>query len=135
MDRIEQIRIEAGRRMGMGEVAGSVVPKFAVIAPPRGAGALAARYFMPWATHPSMAVSGAIALGTVAIVPGSVAEGVARLPTQERGRLGIEHPMGTIEVVLDARLTETALRVRTAGALRTARLIMRGEVLLPDGVP
>ncbi|MDA2912266.1 hypothetical protein MYX04_15210, partial [Nitrospiraceae bacterium AH_259_D15_M11_P09] len=58
-DRMEAIRIEAGAKMGMGEVLKSVTPKFGLLAPARDGGTIAARYFMPWQTHPSMAVTGA----------------------------------------------------------------------------
>ena len=46
--RMEPIRIEAGRRMGLGDVTKSVAPKFGLLAPPREGGTIAARYFMPW---------------------------------------------------------------------------------------
>jgi len=59
LERMEAIRITAGRRMGMGDVRESVIPKFSIIAPPGAGGSCSARYFMPWQCHPSMAVTGA----------------------------------------------------------------------------
>ena len=41
--RMERIRLAAGERMGMGDVSKSVIPKFAVLAPPRNGGAVTAR--------------------------------------------------------------------------------------------
>lgn len=57
--KMERVRIKAGALMGMGDVRHSVTPKFGLIAPAREGGTIAARYFMPWNTHPSMAVTGA----------------------------------------------------------------------------
>ena len=57
-ERMESLRLEAGRRMGLGDVSKSVTPKIGLIAEPRAGGHLTARYFMPWSTHPTMAVTG-----------------------------------------------------------------------------
>ena len=56
--------------MGLGNadtLAKSVVPKFALLAEPQKDGAVAARYFMPWKTHPSYAVTGVYLHGCVFI--------------------------------------------------------------------
>lgn len=133
-DRMEQVRIEAGRRMGLGDVSRSVIPKFAILAPAREGGVVAARYFMPWQTHPSLAVSGAICIGACLAAPGTMAEGIARLPAGNPMLLGIEHPMGRIDVTLDATPTATGVEIVSAGVLRTARLLMRGEIMVPANV-
>ena len=57
-ERMEAIRIEAGSRMGLGDVRKSVTPKFANLAAPREGGAVTARYIKPWNCHPTMAVTG-----------------------------------------------------------------------------
>lgn len=44
--------------MGITDVATSVTPKFGLLAPVRDGGTVAVRYFMPWKTHPTMAVAG-----------------------------------------------------------------------------
>jgi len=132
----EPIRREAGRLMGLGDVSDKVVPKFGVVAPPRADGAAAARYFMPWKSHPTMAVTGAQCLAACLMLPGSVGEGIARLP-DGAGRdgepfvLSLEHPAGTIDVTLDCRVTNAGLDLRSAGLMRTARLIARGEAMVP----
>jgi 2-methylaconitate cis-trans-isomerase PrpF len=128
---MESVRIEAGRMMGLGDVTRSVIPKFALLAEPREGGAIAARYFMPWQCHPSMAVSGAICIGSCVMAPGTVADGLARIPNGHPVPIGIEHPMGRIDVAMDAARTADGLDLRAAGVLRTARLLMRGEVMIP----
>ena len=134
-ERAEAVRLEAGRRMGMGDVAKSVTPKIAVLAAPRAGGTLAARYFMPWSCHPSMAVTGAQCIAACAMMPGTVAEG---LPAGLTGRspelVRIEHPSGQIEVTVGFERTADGIELRSAGLVRTARLLARGEVMVPAGV-
>ena len=43
----------------------------------------------------------------------------------------IEHPVGTMEVTVDYERANTDFRFRSAGVVRTARLIARGEVMIP----
>ena len=133
--RMEPIRIEAGRRMGLsGDLAKSVVPKFALLAPPRAGGTIAARYFMPWNCHPSMAVTGSQCLASCLFVPGTVAEGMVTLPDEHPARVVIEHATGRIEVTVDYEHGPDGFALRSAGLLRTARLLARGEVLVPRHV-
>ncbi|MEL6266659.1 MAG: PrpF domain-containing protein, partial [Pseudomonadota bacterium] len=80
--RMEPIRIEAGRRMGMGDVTRSVTPKFGLLARAREGGTIATRYFMPWKCHPTMAVTGSQCLASCVLTPGTVASGMAALPNE-----------------------------------------------------
>lgn len=132
-DRIEKIRLQAGQLMGLGDVSKSVTPKLTLLARPRHGGAVTARYFMPWATHPSMAVTGAQCIAACAILPGTVAdgltEGLAGAPSPVT--VGIEHPSGTFEVLVDYRPQGDSIDIRSAGLVRTARLIAKGEVMIP----
>jgi 2-methylaconitate cis-trans-isomerase PrpF len=132
--RMEAIRREAGRRMGLGDVTKSVIPKFAILAPPRDGGAISARYFMPWKCHPSMAVSGGQCIASCALMPGTVAEGLAVNPAGAPAVVVIEHAAGRIEVTVDAQRTADQFVLRSAGLIRTARLLARGEVMVPTEV-
>ncbi len=131
--RIEPIRRLAGERMGMGDVSDSVTPKFAILAPPRANGAITARYFMPKACHPSMAVTGAQCIGACALMPGTVADGLSCVPTGSPAALSIEHASGSIDVTIDYE-PGADFRVKSAGLVRTARLLARGEVYVPASV-
>ncbi|MGF1447453.1 MAG: 4-oxalomesaconate tautomerase [Pikeienuella sp.] len=131
--RFEPLRREAGRRMGLGDVSKSVTPKFAVLAEARGGGAFAARYFTPFACHPSMAVTGAQCLSACALLPGSVADGLMPVPKSPT-LIEIEHPMGKIEVGMAFQRSDDGLEVRSAGLTRTARLLARGELYVPAAV-
>ena len=134
MARIEAVRLAAGVRMGMGDVSQSVTPKFALLAAPRAGGTVAARYFMPWECHPSMAVTGGQCIGTSVLLPGSVAEGLAAPPGGSPAEMAIEHPSGRLAVLIDHRQGAEGLEIPSAGVLRTARLLARGEVFVPAAV-
>jgi len=132
--RMEPIRREAGRRMGLGDVTKSVTPKFAIVAPPKDGGTIAARYFMPWNCHPSMAVTGAQCLASCSLAPGTVGDGLASKPSGNPVVMEIEHPSGKIGVTIDAGYEANNFTVRSAGLVRTARLLARGEVMVPGNV-
>jgi 2-methylaconitate cis-trans-isomerase PrpF len=130
-DRVEPIRIEAGRRMGLGDVTKSVTPKIGLLAPARNGGNISARYFMPWACHPTMAVTGSQCLASCALTPGTVADGLVGAVPESPALVRIEHPAGEIEVTLDYEIGPDGFVLHSAGLVRTARLIARGEVLVP----
>ncbi|MBY4892193.1 4-oxalomesaconate tautomerase [Rhodobacteraceae bacterium N5(2021)] len=131
-ERMEPIRLKAGALMGFGDVSKSVVPKIGLIAPPRTGAHFAARYFMPWTTHPTLAVTGSQCLAACALAPGTVAEGIARPVERGPEVMRIEHPMGEMEVTVDFTRQGDTLDFRSAGVVRTARLIARGEVMVSD---
>lgn len=129
--RMEPIRIEAGQRMGMGDVSGSVTPKFALLAPPQKGGTVASRYFMPKKCHPTMAVTGSQCIASCVLTPGTVAEGLFAPPTGVPALVELEHPSGMIDVTVDYENGSEGFKLRSAGLLRTARLLARGEVYVP----
>ncbi len=133
-DRMEAMRLEAGRRMGLGDVSKSVVPKIGLLSEPREGGSVTARYFMPWKCHPSMAVTGGTCIASCCLAPGTVAEGIA---TREEGSpvtLTVEHPMGAMDVIVEYERNNREFDIRSAGILRTARLLMKGDLMIPEHV-
>jgi 4-oxalomesaconate tautomerase len=48
--------------------------------------------------------------------------------------LEVEHPTGFFTVAMDVALVDGAVHVKRAALLRTARLLMRGEVFVPGAV-
>ena len=133
-DRMEPIRLEAGRRMGLGDVSRSVVPKFGLLSAARAGGTIAARYFMPWNAHPSMAVTGAQCIASCALVPGTVAEGLLERPAPGRAIVTIEHASGTIDVTVEYALEGGEFRLESAGLVRTARLLAQGSLMVPGSI-
>lgn len=132
--RLEAMRLEAGRRMGLGDVTGKVIPKVAMLAAPRDGGHVAARYFVPHKTHAAFAVTGALCVSTVAMLEGSVSDGLAVRPEGHDREILIEHPSGQIDVALRTAGAGVGLEVVSAGAVRTARKLMAGEVYVPARV-
>ena len=139
MARMQTIRLAAGASMGMGDVSSSVTPKFALFAPAKNGGTIAARYFMPWQAHPSMAVTGAQCLASCAVLPGSIAEGLLVQPTKSPATITIEHPSGMIDVIVDYSFDDRGENVgdvegfalRSAGLVRTARKLAAGNLFTP----
>jgi 4-oxalomesaconate tautomerase len=134
MQRIEAIRLEAGKRMGMGDVSRLVVPKPALVSRPRQGGNIASRYFTPHACHKAHAVTGALALGTAAVLPGTVANRYVEPRGFPGGVLAIEHPSGRIEVDLVMDRSGAAPVVERASFVRTARRIFEGHVYVPQAL-
>lgn len=129
--RLEAMRLEAGRRMGLGDVTGKVIPKVAILAAPLDGGHVAARYFVPHKAHAAFAVTGALCVATVSVLEGSVSDGLAQRPEGEDREILIEHPSGMIDVALRTSGRGHDLQVVSAGAIRTARKLVTGEVFVP----
>jgi 4-oxalomesaconate tautomerase len=133
--RLEQLRIAAGERMGLGDIRSKVVPKMTLIAAPREGGSLITRTFIPHKCHAAIGVLGAITVGTACVLPGSVATGLVSVPEGAVKRLSVEHPTGELSVELEVAGTGGAQpKVIRASLIRTARALFRGEVLIPSAI-
>ncbi|SHJ36689.1 hypothetical protein SAMN05444404_1902 [Ruegeria lacuscaerulensis ITI-1157] len=132
-DRMEAIRRKAGALMGLGDVSRSVTPKFAILAPPRDGGTIATRYFMPWNTHPSMAVTGGQCIASCALTPGSVADGLLDRPDQSPATVTLEHPSGRMDVLVTFS-SDNGFSLKAAGLVRTARKLADGHIYIPRRV-
>ena len=134
-ERMEPIRQKAGQKMGLGDVSQSVMPKFGLLAPPQNGGTAATRYFMPWNTHPSLAVTGSQCLASCLLCPGTVGEGLVHPKPEAPATLKLEHPMGVLEVRFDYSSDEDGgFSVHSAGLVRTARKLAEGSVFVPKSV-
>ena len=133
--RVEEIRLEVGEAMNLGDVTAKVVPKMCLVAPPAGGGSVTARCFIPHACHASIGVLAAATVATACVVPGSVAREVARLPVGNPALFSIEHPSGEFSVELETGPEEDGVpRIERVSLLRTTRRIMEGSVLIPERV-
>ncbi|MEM6407390.1 MAG: 4-oxalomesaconate tautomerase [Pseudomonadota bacterium] len=133
-DRMEAVRLKAGALMGMGDVSKSVTPKFGLLAPAAQGGTVATRYFMPWSTHPTMAVTGAQCLASCVLTPGTVASGLGQLPNTRPAPITLEHASGTINVLVDYEDAGAGMVIKSAGLVRSARKLAAGEVFVPKSV-
>jgi 4-oxalomesaconate tautomerase len=130
--RLEEIRIIAGERMGLGDVRSKVVPKMTLVAPPSAGGDLATRTFIPHKCHAAIGVLGAVTVGTACVLPGSVAFEIVSPHEGARKQFSVEHPTGefSLEIELDEK-NASGLRVVRSSLIRTARALFRGDVLVP----
>ena len=130
--RLEALRLEAAEKMGIRNAKDLVIPKPVLVAKAKVGGTLAARYFMPHSCHNAFATTGAVAVGTGAVTPGTVIAEIAGTPKMPAD-IVIEHPSGTMQVRLEQRAGETA---PVAYVVRTARRLFEGRVLveMPDAV-
>lgn len=129
--RIEAIRMEAGRRMGFGDVSDSVMPKVGLLSRPRETGAITSRYLTPHKLHAAHAVTGAVCVATACLLEGSIAYDLAVRPEGNPRTIWIEHPSGMVDVRMETTGEGATLKVIRAGILRTARPIMQGQVFVP----
>jgi 4-oxalomesaconate tautomerase len=131
--RVEAIRLQLGKPMNLGDVTRKTVPKMCLLAPPRDGGVVCTRTFIPHRVHEAIGVLGSVSVATACLLPGSVAQQVSALaPAQGARRLDVEHPTGFFTVEIELAPAGSGAEVRRAALLRTARLLMRGEVLVPD---
>jgi 4-oxalomesaconate tautomerase len=131
--KIESIRLKAGPAMNLGDVARKVVPKMCLVAKPAAGGQICTRTFIPRDCHSAVGVLGAVTVATAAVMPGSVANRYASVPPGTLKTVSVEHPSGEFSVILTMNAANPT-EVLSAALLRTARLIMRGEVFVPQDI-
>ena len=122
--RIELLRLQAGSRMGLGDVHNTTVPKVCIISPPRFGGTISTRTFIPHRVHTAIGVHGAVSVAAAVLAEDTIASQY-RVPDE---RIEIEHPSGELKVAiaLNGHGRDTALFSSTI--VRTARKLMDGTV-------
>src|SRR3954471_12475434 len=131
--RIEHLRIACGHAMQLGDVTTKNYPKMTLVAAPRTGGSICTRSFIPHVCHDAIGVLAAVTVATACVLDGSVTQGVASVPPGNVKKVSVEHPTGefSVEIEVDAANPQNVTR---AALLRTARLLMRGEVMVPGSV-
>ena len=122
--RLEAIRVEAGLRMGLGDVREKVIPKPVLVMPAQKGGTLCVRYFMPHDCHTALSVTGGIGIASAVVTQGTIAAEVAgniAAPADIR----LEHPSGHLDIRVEHRDG-----VPIALVVRTARRIMEGTLIV-----
>jgi 4-oxalomesaconate tautomerase len=127
--KVAAVRLAAGRLMNLGDVTRKTVPKVSLLSPARHGGVISTRTFIPHRVHEAIGVFGAVSVATACLIPGSVAADIAKVSGAPD--LDVEHPSGFFTVTVDVADDGS---VRGAALLRTARLLMRGEVFVPRSV-
>jgi 4-oxalomesaconate tautomerase len=124
--RVQELRIEAGKAMGLGDVTQTTIPKVSLVAPPVAGGTICTRTYIPVRVHESIGVLGAVSVGTAILAPGAVGSDLAA--GGSGSRLSIEHPSGAVGVQVEIDSSVTPPRVLRAGVIRTARKLFDGLV-------
>jgi 4-oxalomesaconate tautomerase len=125
--RLEDIRLQAGKLMNLGDVTSTTVPKLTLVAPPRDGGSISTRTFIPHRVHDAIGVLGAVSVATAALLPDSPAHDV--LEGGRDGLVVVEHPTGTFDASIDVMFAADGTpTVGRAGIIRTARKLMDGIV-------
>ncbi|RDE19845.1 4-oxalomesaconate tautomerase [Motiliproteus coralliicola] len=132
--RIERIRQQASWKMGLGDATGKVLPKVALLSKPRNGGTITSRYFVPDNCHAAHAVTGAICVASAAMLPGTITDELIDRPDTLNPEIGIEHPSGKIDLVLELAPGQSCPEIRRAGLIRTARKLFRGELYVPGRI-
>ncbi|MEV6158618.1 4-oxalomesaconate tautomerase [Nonomuraea sp. NPDC052129] len=139
--RLREIRLAAGKLMGLGDVRDTTVPKLTLLAPPRDGGAVCTRMFIPVRCHTAIGVLSAASVAAGLLLADGIGHDLAVLagagdrlsaehPLAGAGdRLRIEHPTGflDVETVVEQGPSGSPHAVRTA-VVRTARKIFDGTV-------
>jgi 4-oxalomesaconate tautomerase len=132
-ERVQSLRLQAGKLMGLGDVSDLSVPKTTLVSAPRNGGAICTRTFIPVRLHTSIGVLGAITVVTALLAGGAGAE-LAVFPADGHV-VDVEHPTGHLEVEVDVDTSVSPPRVRSAGVIRTARKLFDGIVFPPGTAP
>ncbi|WP_245713728.1 4-oxalomesaconate tautomerase [Nocardia vaccinii] len=128
VERVDRLRRAAARRMGLGDVAKSSVPKTILLAPARDGGRVCTRSFIPVRPHTAIGVFAAISAVTAMTTPGAVGHDLTAAWPADLRRVDVEHPSGHLLVDIDLDHTVRPPRVRSAGVVRTARKLFAGKV-------
>ena len=137
LDRIEQIRLLAGIKMGLGDVRGKVLPKVSLLSKSINKNSIISRYFTPYSGHETHAVTGTCCVASSCLIPGTI--GFNLLKKNESLDLKseiikIEHPMGTIDcsIILNSNFKNNLISkknlINSCGVYRTSRILMKGQV-------
>lgn len=137
---LEVIRTAAAVEMGIikeGEAAPRVIPKVALVSPPRDqinlAGTtdaagdldLLVRFISDTQPHRAIPLTGALCTATAAKIQGSVVHECLPQRARNGSAIRIGHPSGKIEV--DANMNDEG-EVKSASVIRTARRIFEGQI-------
>jgi 4-oxalomesaconate tautomerase len=131
--KLEALRLTVGPLMGLGDVTTKSYPKMCLVAAPRDGGSVATRCFIPHVCHEAIGVLAAVTVATACVLEGSVTKGIASVPAGLVKTVSVEHPTGEFSVELELD-KDNPQQVNRAALLRTARPIMRGEVLVSQDI-
>jgi len=131
-EKLEQIRLQMGPHMNLGDVTNKTIPKMCLVSVPLHGGTLNTRTFIPHVCHEAIGVLGAVSTATACIIDGTVANKLAAMHSGGAAGLSIEHPSGEFTVQLVTEIIDGKFSIKKSIVFRTARLISKGEVYIPE---
>jgi 4-oxalomesaconate tautomerase len=131
-EKVEAIRLEVGPLMNLGDVTNKTVPKISILSPATNGGLVNTRTFIPHRVHESIGVLGAVSVATACMLDGSVAAHIAGLDSVASTMdIEVEHPTGFFTVTMDVDTSTGTPVVKKSALLRTARMLLSGDVFVP----
>ena len=137
LDKIEKIRLLAGKKMGMGDVKGKVLPKVSLLSKSVNKNSIISRYFTPYSWHETHAVTGTCGVASSCLIPGTIGFNLLKKNKSldiKSEIVKIEHPMGTIDcaILLNSNFKNNLILkkdlIKSCGIYRTSRILMKGQV-------
>lgn len=141
---LRSLWVQAGLKMGLkkrngepmtaDEIANSeTVPKVCIVSAPKDGGNIATRYFTPQAGHDAMAVTGGCCLAAACLIPGSVANELARnVPalgaSPKEVQVDIENPAGILSATVEGQQIGGETKITRAAYKRSAQILLGGYV-------
>lgn len=98
---LARLRRKAASLMGLPDPADTVLPKIALLAPPRGRGTIASRFYVPWNCHVAHSTTGALCIAAATLIDSSVAAHLAKPSLEDPAAVVIEHPSGSLTVRME----------------------------------
>lgn len=129
---LEDLRLKAAKKMGLGDVSNKNYPKMCLLNMPIKGGTIHTRCYIPHVCHDAIGVLAAVTVATACVLPETIAQGLAESDSSDT-LMSIEHPSGEFTVELTLSPGDKT-KVLSAALLRTARPIMKGEILIPHSV-
>lgn len=121
---LENIRIQCGLLMNLGDVSKKTVPKMTLVSSALQGGVISTRTFIPHRCHASIGVLGAVSVATACLLKGSTTRELVYLPNTDTLSLAVEHPIGQTTVIA----TMDNDNIKSTAILRTANKLMDGVV-------
>jgi 4-oxalomesaconate tautomerase len=134
VNRLQELRIVAGERMGLGDVREKVIPKPVLVARPKDGGTVCGRYFMPYTVATAFAVTGGTNMAVTSCIPGTVVHEAASLGKGPVRDVEVEHPQGKMFVRTEIGERDGEVTVKQASQIRNARKLFEGNVFVPASV-
>jgi len=136
LEAVAGFRVQAGLAMGLGTHAQDFktelwnLPDVVLISPADGDNSIRARFFSADAAHRAAPVTSSIALACAMSLNGCITSISTPRTSAEEDVWQIQHPSGTMQVRVKASRDRD--RILSTSVLRTARLLMEGNILLGD---